>query len=363
MKYVYRAMVFLSLMMIVWSCGREDSSQLHIIGPDSVPPVFGELQTTSTVTVVVENDISERTFQHDCGGVYIKKGVVLTAYHCVSSEESRFKIVLDIVSPFSEVYEKIAFDVDKVYRVDNSDIAVLIFKEGWLSSLSMLIPGFPEPLAMIDRYPDKPLDVWAEGLGGTHEYYDSDNIKHIRQAPLTLYAPQHLDLVKKSYVYPEASISLSWWEKMYRQVSNYYASLALKSIQNRNAIGVTVPRPSIYRNMTQNSSTASTAVDAVDNPESYVKSSMICSGDSGAPLYTIVDNHVQVVGIITSILMVPNSIGLENNEIKSLNILERNLSFFRKIKLTCSHVGVVHILADFASEIRRIIYTHFETFR
>ncbi|GEM_PF-3533109 len=66
------------------------------------------------------------------------------------------------------------------------------------------------------------------------------------------------------------------------------------------------------------------------------------------------------MAILTSIIMAPNSVDLKNNEIKSLNILERNTRFLRNKNLTYSNMNVVYILSDFASLIKRSIHIHFQ---
>ncbi|MCY4443860.1 MAG: trypsin-like serine protease [Proteobacteria bacterium] len=371
MRCVPLIIVFISLTMV--SCGIESTSQLNVIGPDSLPQASGYLQTTATVKILITNDDA----QAECDGVYIQRGVVLTAYHCVSSEVYHYEILLDVPTAFRNDQIK-AFDVEKVYQVGSSDVAVLIFNEG-LTDSEMAESDFPKPLPMATTYPDKALDVWAEGRGGSEELYSKkipkidhkeegsediygDENNYFRQAALTLYSLQHLDQLEKNNTFRNTIISLPWWYKLHPSLKNNYFSRFPKRIkrffekQDHKDVGITVPR---LTKQTEDTKTPSKTVSHVD---SEIKSSMICSGDSGAPLYTDVDGHIQVMGIIIGGLVVHSSVGMgikRHGEIKPLNVFERHIPLLKNRILICSNVSFVYILPYLASDIRDIINKHF----
>jgi len=360
-RYVSLVIMFIS--MVLWSCGREMISQLNIIGPDSVPQVLSDLQITATVKVIAEEEISEKKFEKNlCGGVYIEKGVILTAYHCVSSKNNRnVKVFFDLPIAWKN-YKKTVFDIEKIYQVSNSDLAVLIFNEG-LTDFEITKSDFPKPASVVMTYPDKPLDVWAEGFGGIKHVYD-DN-EHFRQASLTLYPKQYIEHLGSNEAFRNTITSpLPWPYRLNSLLKNHYFSRLSHHLhmfiheKGRKDLGMTVPRLSQHRNTAQkqDSIITSTATDAVG--EDYITSSMICNGDSGAPLYTVVGGHIQVVGIVTDTLIVPSSIVIKNGEIKQLNILER-IVFLNKLFI-CSNLSIAQILPGFASEIRYIIDDHFQ---
>jgi len=373
-RCVSLTIVFISLIMV--SCGTKSTSQLNIIGPDSLPQASGYLQKTATVKISIKNGDSNP----ECDGVYIQRGVVLTAYHCTLLKDHHYAIIFDVPTTSGNVEEK-AFDIEKVYQVGSSDVAVLIFNEG-LTDSEMAESNFPKPLPIATTYPDKPLDVWVEGRGGSEELYSKripkvdhkkEGIKEFycdenncfRQAPLTLYPLQHLDDLEKNDTFRNVIISLPWWYKLHPSLKNGFFSRLPKRVKRKlkkqglKDVGITVPR------LTKQTEDTKATSETVSHVDSEIKSSMICSGDSGSPLYADVGGHIQVMGIIIGGLVVHNSVGMgirRHGEIKPLNVFERHMpnSFLMKRMLMCSNVSVPHILPYLASDIKHIIDDHFQ---